>query len=64
MMRRSSVLGPAGLGGISGPWATPGRFVLDGGLPKWIAEGRAVEAGWVQPPHGEFKAHPERRSGP
>jgi thiosulfate/3-mercaptopyruvate sulfurtransferase len=32
-------------------------FVLDGGLPKWIAEGRPVEAGWVQRPHGEFKAH-------
>jgi thiosulfate/3-mercaptopyruvate sulfurtransferase len=32
-------------------------FVLDGGLPKWIAEGHPVEAGWVQKPHGEFKAH-------
>jgi len=32
-------------------------YVLDGGLPKWIAEGRAVEAGWPQKPHGEFKSH-------
>ena len=31
--------------------------VLDGGLGKWIAEARPVEAGWVQKPHGEFKAH-------
>jgi thiosulfate/3-mercaptopyruvate sulfurtransferase len=31
--------------------------VLDGGLPKWLAEARPVEAGWVQKPHGEFKAH-------
>jgi thiosulfate/3-mercaptopyruvate sulfurtransferase len=30
--------------------------VLDGGLPKWIAEGRPVERGWPQNPHGEFKA--------
>jgi len=34
-------------------------FVLDGGLPKWIAEGHAVEAGWPLRPHGEFKAHPD-----
>ena len=32
-------------------------FVLDGGLKKWIAEGHPVEAGWITPPHGEFKAH-------
>jgi thiosulfate/3-mercaptopyruvate sulfurtransferase len=31
--------------------------VLDGGLAKWVAEGRPVEAGWIQKPHGEFKAH-------
>jgi thiosulfate/3-mercaptopyruvate sulfurtransferase len=31
--------------------------VLDGGLAKWIAEARPVEAGWIQKPHGEFKAH-------
>ena len=30
--------------------------VLDGGLPKWIAEGHPVERGWPQNPHGEFKA--------
>jgi thiosulfate/3-mercaptopyruvate sulfurtransferase len=31
-------------------------FVLDGGLPKWIAEGHPVETGWPTPPHGDFKA--------
>jgi thiosulfate/3-mercaptopyruvate sulfurtransferase len=31
--------------------------VLDGGLAKWMAEARPVEAGWIQKPHGEFKAH-------
>lgn len=36
-------------------------FVLDGGLPKWMAEDHPVETGWREPPHGEFKAefHPE-----
>jgi thiosulfate/3-mercaptopyruvate sulfurtransferase len=33
-------------------------FVLDGGFKKWLAEGRPVEAGWREPEHGEFKAHP------
>jgi thiosulfate/3-mercaptopyruvate sulfurtransferase len=33
-------------------------FVLDGGLPRWIAEGRALETGWRDPEHGDFKAHP------
>ncbi|HXQ17552.1 MAG TPA: 3-mercaptopyruvate sulfurtransferase [Caulobacteraceae bacterium] len=33
-------------------------FVLDGGLKKWVAEGHPVEAGWREPEHGEFKAHP------
>ncbi len=32
--------------------------VLDGGLPKWIAEGRALESGWRTPEHGDFKARP------
>src|SRR5665213_1242314 len=30
--------------------------VLDGGLPKWMAEDHPVERGWPQNPHGEFKA--------
>jgi len=34
-------------------------FVLDGGLPRWIAEGRALESGWRTPDHGDFKAHPD-----
>lgn len=33
-------------------------FVLDGGLPKWIAEAHPIETGWREPAHGEFKAHP------
>jgi len=33
--------------------------VMDGGLPRWIDEGRAVETGWREAPHGEFKSHPE-----
>ena len=31
-------------------------WVLDGGLPQWIAEGRPVESGCPRKPHGEFKA--------
>ena len=31
--------------------------VLDGGLPKWLAQGRVVEKGWPQREHGEFKSH-------
>ncbi|MDR3506488.1 MAG: 3-mercaptopyruvate sulfurtransferase [Caulobacteraceae bacterium] len=32
-------------------------WVLDGGMPKWIAEGHPIESGWPQKPHGEFKSH-------
>lgn len=31
-------------------------FVLDGGLPRWVAEGRPIETGWRSRPHGDFKA--------
>ncbi|HUZ13576.1 MAG TPA: 3-mercaptopyruvate sulfurtransferase [Caulobacteraceae bacterium] len=34
--------------------------VLDGGLPKWIAEGRPVEQGWREAVHGDFRAAPRR----
>lgn len=30
--------------------------VLDGGLPAWVAEGRALEAGWPSPQPGDFEA--------
>jgi thiosulfate/3-mercaptopyruvate sulfurtransferase len=32
--------------------------VLDGGLPRWIAEGHPLETGWRTPSHGDFKARP------
>jgi thiosulfate/3-mercaptopyruvate sulfurtransferase len=34
-------------------------WVLDGGLPKWLAEAHAMETGWPERAHGEFKAHPK-----
>lgn len=33
--------------------------VLDGGLPKWRVEGRPVESGWRDRPHGDFRSHPD-----
>jgi thiosulfate/3-mercaptopyruvate sulfurtransferase len=35
----------------------PATFVLDGGLPRWIDEGRPLETGWRDVAHGSFKAH-------
>ena len=34
-------------------------FVLDGGLPRWLAEGRPLEAGWATPAEGDFQARPD-----
>jgi thiosulfate/3-mercaptopyruvate sulfurtransferase len=31
-------------------------FVLDGGLPAWIAEARPLERGWPSPAKGDFRA--------
>jgi thiosulfate/3-mercaptopyruvate sulfurtransferase len=31
-------------------------FVLDGGLPAWVAEGRPLERGWPSPAKGDFRA--------
>jgi thiosulfate/3-mercaptopyruvate sulfurtransferase len=33
-------------------------FVLDGGLPKWQREGRAIESGAAAPKPGDFQARP------
>jgi thiosulfate/3-mercaptopyruvate sulfurtransferase len=32
--------------------------VLDGGLPRWTAEGHPLETGWRTRAHGDFKARP------
>jgi len=32
--------------------------VLDGGLPKWLVEGRPIESGWREAGHGDFRARP------
>jgi len=32
--------------------------VLDGGMPRWVAEGRPLESGWRDSGRGEFKSRP------
>lgn len=37
-------------------FGAPSVAILDGGLPKWVSEGRPVESGEPEPPHARFEA--------
>ena len=46
-----------GSGGCSGPWAMRTSSCSTAAWPSGSPRRRPVEAGWMQRPHGEFKAH-------